>query len=45
MVEIFVLTQVPGSIAYCAGKHAMEGMMKALASEVAKLGVRINNAK
>jgi NAD(P)-dependent dehydrogenase (short-subunit alcohol dehydrogenase family) len=32
----------PGRVAYCAGKHAVEGMTKALAVEWAAEGVRVN---
>ncbi|MFT3863212.1 MAG: SDR family NAD(P)-dependent oxidoreductase [Solirubrobacterales bacterium] len=32
----------PGRAAYCAGKHAVEGMTKALAVEWAAAGVRVN---
>jgi NAD(P)-dependent dehydrogenase (short-subunit alcohol dehydrogenase family) len=32
----------PGRVAYCATKHAVEGMTKALAVEWAKAGIRVN---
>jgi len=32
----------PGRVAYCATKHAVDGMTRALAVEWAKLGIRVN---
>lgn len=37
------ITGVPGFGYYCATKHAVEGLMKALSQEVAPLGIKVTN--